>query len=204
MNVEDKIGPLEHKLVTLDAPLKLAIAEKQKYEVNQLVKRTYNSIYPDITQFHDSPFDNQAYILCSFSEHGQANSSARLVIDSTLGLPEDAYFPKEINMLRDQGKKIMEFGRFIILPEAPVTLSVFYKNIVKIAIAESIDVIVMAMKEHHIAFHRNKIGAYSLGDMNLTYGGKDSLHCVCWEIKSTKPRFFQWAGLDTKKLGEWL
>ena len=186
----------------LDEPLKLVRTEEELYGVNELCRATYKTLYPDISEFHNNPFDKQAHILFTKDPSGKYTSMARLVIDSSLGLPEDPYFPIDIQKYREQGIKLMEFGRFIILDGNPELLKEFYKAVYLIAKAEGVGAIIMAMRAHHVGFHHHKIGAFLLSpDMNLTYGGKHSLACVSWELSATKDRFFDWVGLPRPQNG---
>ena len=153
----------------LDEPLKLVRTEGELYGVNELCRATYKKLYPDINEFHNNPFDKQAHILFTQDPSGKYKSMARLVIDSPLGLPEDDYFPIEVKKYREQGTKLMEFGRFIIQEGNPILLKKFYKAVYQIAEAEGVGAIIMAMRAHHVGFHHHKIGAFLLSpDINLT------------------------------------
>lgn len=181
----------------LPEPIKVLRTTKELQELYTLWQKTYRTIYPDFKLSHRDPYNQQAYILYTRNAKGKVNSSARLVIDSpVLGLPEDKYFPLEVNKYRKYNYKLIEFGRFIIQDGNPTLLKMYYKSIFHIAKIEKVDIILMAMKQKDVAFHRNLIGAELLSrDIRLPHGGKDKLSCVAWKIKKTKSRFFRWTGL---------
>lgn len=181
----------------LPKPIKIIQTSKELHEVYTLWQKTYRSIYPDFKLSRDDPYNHQAYILYTRNEKGIMNSSARLAIDSpSLGLPEDNYFPLQVNNYRKHEYKLIEFGRFIIQDGNVALLKTYYKSIFHIAKEEKVDIILMAMKQKDVAFHRNLIGANLLSqDIHLPHGGKDKMSCVSWEIKKTKARFFRWVGL---------
>jgi len=191
---------LTKQLIT---PIKLVQTSTDLYDVRELWKETYVKLFPGIKGFHKDPFDAHSHILYTKDEQYRTVSSARLVVDSPLGLPEDTHFPPEVEMYREMGMKLMEYGRFIIQEDNPSILKAYYKAVYQVAIAEKVDVIMMAMKPNHVAFHRNLIGAYLLADdMKLTYGGKNKLAALAWEVKNTKERFFRWAKIKNKETGD--
>ena len=187
----------------LVAPIKLVQTSSDLYDVRELWKQTYKELFPDIKGFHCDPFDFQSRILYTKNAQNKTVSSARLVIDSPLGLPEDSHFPPEVNEYRACGMKLMEYGRFIIEEGNPSLLKAYYKAVYQVAIAENVDVIMMAMKPNHVAFHCRLIGAILLtDDMKLYYGGENKLAALAWEVKNTKERFFKWAKIKNKATGD--
>jgi len=156
----------------LTPPLRVVKTSKELYGARELWRKTYEEMYPSISGFHQDPFDQQAHILFTKNAYQEVKSTARLVVDSPIGLPEDKYFPPEVEMYREMGHKLMEFGRFIIQNGTRDLLKAYYRSVFEVAVAEEVDVIVMAMKQKDVAFHRNLIGEYLLSpDMNLSYGG---------------------------------
>lgn len=191
---------LTKQLVT---PIRLVQTSADLYDVRELWKETYVKLFPSIKGFHNDPFDAHSHILYTKDEQHKTVSSARLVVDSPLGLPEDTHFPSEVEMYREMGMKLMEYGRFIIQEDNPSILKAYYKAVYQVAMAEKVDVIMMAMKPNHVAFHRNLIGAYLLtDDMKLYYGGNNKLAALSWEVKNTKERFFRWAKIKNKETGD--
>ncbi len=187
----------------LVAPIKLVQTSTDLYDVRELWKQTYRELFPNIKGFHRDPFDCKSRILYTKNTQNKTVSSARLVIDSSLGLPEDSHFPPEVDRYRALGMKLMEYGRFIIQEDNPSMLKAYYKAVYQVAIAEKVDVIMMAMKPNHVAFHRKLIGATLLiDDMKLYYGGENKLAALAWEVKDTKERFFKWAKIKNKATGD--
>ena len=101
------------KILCIPNSLSLVNSLEQLKRVNQFRKQWYPKLYPNIALDNDS-FDDYARILFSEDNQGHVNSTARLVIDSKVGLPEDDLFPPEIEQYRQEGKKMMGIGRFII------------------------------------------------------------------------------------------
>lgn len=183
----------------LPNPINVLQTTKELNEIYELWKKTYRSIYPNFKLSRQDSYNEKSYILYTRNTDNIINSSARLAIDGSLGLPEDSYFPTEVDMYRQRGYKLMEFGRFIIRNGNLELLKAYYKSVYQVAESEAIDVVLMAMKQKDVAFHRNLLGAYLLShDIKIPHGGKDKMSCVSWEIKNTKERFFHWVGLSQK------
>lgn len=181
----------------LTPPLRVVKNSKELYGVRELWRTTYEDIYPGVSGFHQDPFDQQAHILFTKNAYQEVKSTARLVVDNPIGLPEDKYFPPEANMYREMGYKLMEFGRFVIHEGTRDLLKAYYRSVFEVAVAEEVDVIMMAMKQKDVAFHRNLIGAYLLSpDMHVPYAKPYKLACMAWEINNTKERFFRWTGMS--------
>lgn len=176
----------------LPPPLEVVTHRDELLAVNQLREATYRTIYPSI-DVYDDPHDTSAIIFFARDTSARIHSTARLVIDGALGLPEDPFFPSEVAALRKGGARLMELGRFIIQEGSASLLKSYYKAFFDAAVANAIDVILMAMKPHHVGLHRRLMGARVLADdMGLSYGGSESLVCVAWTLANTPQRFFDW------------
>ena len=197
--------PIENNIIAknLPTPLRIVQTTGEEQELYELWVDTYKTVYPDFIFRCRDPQNAQAHILYSRNEAGKVVSSVRLTIDSPLGMPSDGYYPPELDMYRERGKKLMEFGRLVSNNGNLQLLKTYYKTVYQIAKAENIDVIIMSLKQKDVAFHHNLIGAYSvMNDMKIPHGGKDKISCVVWEIEYTKSRFFRWVGLSKQNTGE--
>ena len=196
---KDSYTPIENYLLAKDLPTPIQVVQtaKEEQEVYELWVGAYKKLYPDYEVCRDDPQNTQAHILYARDEKGKVASSARLTIDSPLGMPSDEYYPPEVAMYREQGNKLMEYGRFVSNGGNLALLKTYYKAVYQVAKAENIDIIIMTMKQKDVAFHSNLIGAYLLlSDMGIQLGGQYKMSCVAWEIKHTKSRFFRWTGLN--------
>lgn len=152
----------------------------------------YQHIYPSINIFQDS-YDNTAIVFFKKNADGNICSTARMVLDSSQGLPSDIYFPHKVRQWRQQGKKLVELGRFIIQNQDKNHLKLYYKTFYISAKMISVDYILMAMKTKDIRFHQRIINAEVLNpDIGVSFGGKHRLSCMAWNITKTPPRFFRW------------
>jgi hypothetical protein len=195
---EENYHPIDNHLLAknLPEPLQVVQTTKEEEEVYELWADTYKSVYPDFKFCSHDPQNIQAHILYTRDKNNNVISSIRLTIDSPLGLPSNGYYPPELDRHREQGNKLMEFGRLVSIGGGLQLLKTYYRSVYQIAKAENIDIIVMTLKQKDVAFHRHLMGAYSvLDDMEIPHGGKDKMSCVIWEIKHTKPRFFKWIEL---------
>lgn len=191
--------PIDNRLLAkhLPAPIEVVQTIKEEQAVYDLWVDAYKKLYPDYEVCRNDPQNTQAHILYARDEKGKVASSARLTIDSPLGMPSDEYYPPEVAMYRDSGKKLMEYGRFVSNGGNLELLKTYYNAVYQVAVMEGIDVIIMTMKQKDVAFHSNLIGAYLLlSDMGIPLGGQYKMSCVAWEIKHTKSRFFRWTGLN--------
>lgn len=177
-----------------EASIKVVSSHLELHEVRELRAAKYRQIYPSI-DVHQDLYDEQAIILYGQDNFGRTNSTARLVKDGPLGLPEDQFFPPEIDEYRRNGKSLLELGRFIIDEGDVQLLKDYYRAFYNTAKSLHADMIIMAMKPKDVRLHQRLIGAELLeADMGVSYGGAVSLSCVSWDIANTKDRFFQWIG----------
>ena len=176
-------------LRTVNTPVELL-------EVRQLREDAYRAIYPSINVYRDS-YDHSAIIFYSRDQDGKMQSTARLVVDGLHGLPEDPYFPQQVTEYRRQGKRLMEFGRFVIQQGNVRLLKSYYRTFYETAKQQQTDIILIALKPKDINFHQRVTGATLLSpDIGVSYGGRTPLACVAWNIERTCPRFFRWAGAE--------
>ncbi|MEJ1378977.1 MAG: hypothetical protein RPU32_13570 [Candidatus Sedimenticola sp. (ex Thyasira tokunagai)] len=174
-------------------PIQVVENHEELQKVRELRAAVYQKIYPAL-DVHDDPHDESAVILYSEDCNGRLISTARLAVDGAIGLPEDSYFPPEVNNYRRQGKCLLELGRLINQGGDKQLLKAYFWAIYNTAQDLEGDVILMAIKPKDISFYQ-RLGATLLAaDMGVTYGGKHTLACLAWEIKHTKKFFFDWAG----------
>ena len=175
-----KPGDMSDIRVAIDCPTLL--------EIKQLRKRQYQEIYPDMDLENDQ-LDQCAITLFTRNAAGEINSTARLSMDGPLGLPEDEH----LKNYRKSGKRLMEWGRFIIVDGSTVLLKRYYEAIFALASCLGVDAVVMAMKPKDISLHQRLLGIKIIKqDMGVSYGGPYSLACVVWELNLTDASFFTW------------
>ncbi len=168
--------------------VRIAIDSVTLGEIKMLRKRRYRNIYPSMDLDGDA-LDQHAITLFTRNEAGRINSTARLGVGGPVGLPEDKF----LDEYRATGKKLIEWGRFIIEEGDIVLLKRYYEAVFTISTQLGFDSVVMAMKPKDISLHRRLIGVKVIkDDMKITYGGPFSLACVVWELDETKPTFFKW------------
>lgn len=197
--------PIDNSLLAKDLPKPLQIVQtaKEEQELYNLWDDAYREVYPNYKINRNDPHHKQAHIIYTRDKNGNVASSVRLTIDSPLGIPSEEYYQHEVNMLREGGYKLMEFGRMVYIGQTLLQMKTYYRTIYQIAKAENIDIIMMSLKQKDVAFHRNLIGAYTLlFDMGIPLGGEHKMSSVAWEIKKTKPRFFKWTGISNKTTGK--
>lgn len=159
-------------------------------EIRKLRKKEYRDIYPTMDLDNDV-LDESALTLYTRNNRGEINSTARLAVDGPHGFPEDDF----LEDYREQGKRMVEWGRFIIVGHDRKLLRSYYRTVFNLALNLNVDAIVMAMKPKDIKLHKRLVGLKTIcPDMGINYGGPHSLACVVWEIEKTKKRFFKWIG----------
>jgi hypothetical protein len=168
--------------------IKVAIDTETQNEIIALRKRKYRNIYPEMDLDNDI-LDEFGITLYTRDTHGQINSTARLGVGGPVELPEDRF----LQHYREQGFRLIEWGRFIIDDGDYALLRRYYQAVYTLSKRLGFDAVVMAMKPKDISLHQRLIGVRVLEkDMGISYGGPFSLACVVWELANTKPKFFSW------------
>lgn len=172
----------------ISCDIRVAIDAVTFAEIRELRKREYRDVYPDMDLDNDE-LDLQAITLYSRNADGEINSTARLSVDGPCPLPEQDY----LESYRADGKRLMEWGRFIIVGGNRKLLKNYYRAVHTIASRLGYDVIVMAMQPGHLSLHSSLLGLRILKEKTgVTYGGPHDLSCVAWELENTQPGFFKW------------
>ena len=170
----------------------VAVDQATLDEIRCLRKSEYKNIYPTMDLDND-PLDDSALTIYTRSKYGNINSTARLALDGPHGFPEDSF----LDDYRKRGRRLIEWGRFIIKGGDIQLLKRYYWTVFSVASRLNCDAIVMAMKPKDISLHKRVIGIDVVApDMKINYGGHHSLACVVWEVEGTKPTFFQWIGIN--------
>jgi hypothetical protein len=128
-------------------------------------------------------------ILFTRGVSGRVNTTVRLSVEGRYPLPEEDY----LDRYREDGKRLMELGRFVKIDGSRRLLKNYYRTFYTIASRLGYDVIVMAMQQDHISFHQRLMGLNIIAQATgVSYGSKHNLACVAWEIEHTQPAFFKW------------
>lgn len=160
-------------------------------EIRKFRRVGYRDIYPTMDLDNDH-LDSSALVFYTRDEQYAINSTGRLSLDSGLPFPQEDY----LTGYRNDGWRLMEWGRFIIDDERLLLLKRYYQTLYRVALRLGGDAIVMSMQPRHIRFHQNLTGIRILEcDTGECYGGEVSLACVVWELAFTKQAFFDWTGL---------
>lgn len=168
----------------------IAIDSVTREEIRRLRKKYYRDIYPDMDLDNDQ-LDLSAITLYTRNLKGEVNSTARLTVDGPVGFPQEQC----LKQYRNEGKHLMELGRFVIADSGLNLLKTYYQAFYSIARNLQIDSIVMSMKPKDIAFHQRLLNVNVISrDTGITYGGPISLACVVWDLARTSDKFFDWLG----------
>ena len=201
---KESYRPIDNKILEkyLPKPMQVVQTPEEEQELYDLWDEAYKEVYPDYEVNRNDPHNTQAHILYTRDENGKVVSSIRLTLDSSLGIPSEEYYQGEANQLREHGYNLMELGRMVYIGHTLQQMKAYYQAMYEIAKAESIDIIMMSLKQKDVAFHRNLIGAYTLiFDIGMPTGSKHKMSTMAWEIKQTKPRFFKWTGISKQTTG---
>lgn len=144
--------------------------------------------------FQNDGFDDNSYVLYSADEYGNIIATARLLLDSKYGLPEENDISKYINNLRGNNTKIAEAGRFVITKNKPKLLRLYYKMVYDIAKHQGIDIVVMMIKTKSIASYKRFMSINILAkDIALSWdAGRDDVSLIAWNINDYQPKFDRW------------
>ncbi|MGB1009354.1 MAG: N-acyl amino acid synthase FeeM domain-containing protein, partial [Thiolinea sp.] len=110
-----------------------------------------------------------------------------------IGLPEDKLFPPLVKQYREEGKQLMEIGRFIIRDGDCSLLKKYYQAFYEIAKSSQVDYVVMIMRRKDLAFHKKLFGIDILIDaIGENFGSELTFMCAGWDVDNTRPAFFKW------------
>lgn len=181
-------------------PIKLAKTNQDLNKVKKLRIQTCQDDHPDVRKFHNDGMDEKSYLLYACDKNNNITSTARLLPDSKDGFPAQSMFPKSVERIRSEGKRIAELGRLVINENKRKFFRLYYKAIYDIALHEGIDIVLMIMKIKNIHSHRNIMTIEVLSkNMGVSWDQEQAkLALVAWDIKAKQPDlFYKWTKTPT-------
>lgn len=181
--------------------LNLVMTKNERERVQAFGQAEYAKWYPAITtSFKGDRYNDVCCTLYSENQQGKLVTTARILFDSPLGLPNESLAQAWVNECRENGKRLIEVGEFIITENARGLLKTYYRAFWEIANENDIDYMLIIVKQKDIPFHREMIGASVLvEDTKNSYGSRYKFSCLSWPVKETKPKFLKWAGINAKQ-----
>lgn len=168
--------------------IQMAISNHVLDDIKVLRKQEYRHVYPTMDLDNDV-LDEQSITLYTRNAAGDIDSTARLCTEGEHPLPQHEY----LGEYHQQGQRLIEWGRFVIVSHERSRLKAYYRTVYTLATRLGFDAVIMLMKPRNISLHQSLMGLRIIKqDTGINYGGQVSLACVAWELKSTKPEFFQW------------
>lgn len=185
---------------TLNKPF-IAIEEARSASDFRMVKtfrkEQYSKCYPEITISDEpDPFDEHAVVLFSWCPNNRLDGTARIVLDSELGLPDEDLFKGYAQELRAHGKRLAEVGRFAIYSDSTDRLKQYYREFWLRAVSLDVDDMLILVKQKDVKFHQNVVGAELVHkDVGTGFGSPYIFAAMRWGVSETRERFFRWCGL---------
>lgn len=176
----------------------IAIEDLSTYQMAlQLRGTVYRKLYPKIsTPEKPDLFDFKAHLWGTLNQHGEMDSSGRLVQDSTVGLPSEVLLMPFVADAREEGKKVAEFGRLISLNHSARVLKAYYLRLYKEAVAHDIDIIYIVAPISRERFYAGKLGAAVLNrDVKESFGSVETFAAYGWQVRQPSSSFAKWVGL---------
>ena len=181
--------------------LKLAAAEKDLLRISLFKRNHCCGERPGVKEFHYDGYDDRSYVTYGDNEQGQIISTSRLLIDSSKGFPEDAMFPQAVSDMRQQGKKLAELGRLLVVDDNMHQFRSHYKAAFLLGKLERVDVILIVMKRKHVSSHKKMMSVSVLAnDMGYSWDEEQAeLSLVAWDINAEQVKFYKWVKLNVEE-----
>ena len=174
-------------------PVKLVSHPAGFRQVSNFRDREYARRYPAIQLGVDDRFDNSAVTFYTRAADGEINGTARLVLDSKHGLPEESVLARYARLWRQRGERLAEFGRFVIDDGRLSLVRHYYASIYHTCQFLEVDRLVLLVRQKELAFYQKRVGASVLcEDTGLTFGSDHRFAALSWSIATTGSRFLDW------------
>ncbi len=176
-------------------------------EVIKYRRNYYQDGSPEVQMFHDDGFDEFSYVFYVRDDDGGIIGSARLLVDSLTGLPEESILPSAVHDLRRSGKKLAELGRLLITGDKSKTLSLLYNVVYETAKIIDINYILIVMKKSNVSSHEKMMKIKTLSEnMGLSWDEeKKELCLISWDINAESEKFLRFSQryVNNKQFEEW-
>lgn len=187
--------------VILPSDIQLVCDHTTYQAVNDFRNAVYQSRYPQVPTSNHDQFDESAVTFYGIDCSGDVSSTARLVVDSELGLPEENILRPYLTKWRAHKQRVAEFGRFVIQSNQPDLLKHYYKSIYLVCRALGVCHLALLVRHKELNFYLKRVGATLLcHDTGLTFGSSHRFAALVWTLSNTRPRFLQW--MEIEKGGE--
>lgn len=178
-------------------PLHQVRTSAELAEVRKLRQQEYEKHYPDIEEFDNDPFDDEAIILFGRNDEGRISSTCRMVIDSDRGLPEDHVFKQSSDCYRARKHKLMEAGRFVIAEHSNMLFQLYYRVLYQVAREHEIDTVFLVIQHKSLRFHRKLMNVKTLPEkIRNGFGSGHTFVVVAWELNNTPDKFYSWTKIN--------
>lgn len=160
---------------------------------------------PGVREFHDDGMDDYSYVMYAATAQGEITSSARLLLDTEHGFPEENHLPVAVHNMRKGGKRLAELGRLVITEDNKLNmLRQYYKGVFEIAMIEDIDVVLIVMKQRNLPSHKKMMAVDVLStDMGRSWDAEQGELClVAWDVKAEQPKFHQWIDRESAQFSQ--
>lgn len=188
--------------------LLLANTEHELQKIRRFKENYCADDRPGVKEFHDDGMDEHAYVMYAANIQGEITSTARLLLDTQAGFPEEQHLPASVHDMRKSGKRLAELGRLVITEDSKLNmLRLYYKGGFEIAMIEDIDVVLIVMKQRNLPSHRKMMAVEVLSmNMGRSWDAEQGDLClVAWHVKAEQPKFHQWIDRETARFSarEW-
>ena len=179
-----------------------AFSVQQLSEIISFRNESYTKHFPELSLDGQDPFDLQSITFFTRDKNNAITSTARFVIESSWGLPEDSLLKAEIDPLRAEGRNLASIGRFVNNHCDVQLLREYYRVFYVTAKLLSIDSIVLLVRNKELKFYQNRVGAQIIKtSTGRDYGGAHEFSGVLWHINETKRPFVQWMKAEEIEVG---
>lgn len=163
---------------------------------------------PGVREFHDDGMDDYSYVMYAADTQGEITSTARVLLDTDAGFPEESRLPESVHQMRQSGKRLAELGRLVITEDNKLNmLRLYYKGVFEIAMIENIDVVLIVMKQRNLPSHKKMMAVEVLStDMGRSWDAEQGELClVAWDMKAEQPKFHHWIDRESARFSakEW-
>ena len=185
----------------LPKTMKLAKKKQELFKIKQFKETHCKGDRPSANAFHYDGFDDFSYVIYGEDNLGQIISTSRLLLDSIKGFPDDSIFPQAVSDMRNQGVKMAELGRLLVVKDKIKQFRSHYKSIFLLAKMQKIDVVLIVMKRKHVSSHKKMMSVKVLAnEMGVSWDEEQAeLSLVAWDINAEQPKFYKWVKLAVEK-----
>ena len=173
--------------------IKVANSEQELDRIWDARDEMFSTKYPVISSRDTDQYDLNACVLFSQNDQGVVTSTARIVLDSELGLPFMEHVPRNKLGSHLRSRHFAEPSKLAISPSAKGLLPLYMRSFYEIATGLNIESLIFICEAKKVGFYEKVVdGVVLIEDIGFGYGTNRCFSLLEWRLADSREKLSIW------------